>query len=222
MINKLQNYFGIAIRQSTGTTVLELKKAIGAVLYHCTDFTEDETRHQFCPPFTDSWCKYQADKINGTNNYKKKPGLPKIIYDFIRPVFISLSDEELLKKFLHGKTQNNNESLNEVIWKKCPKDVFVGRVTLEIGVASAVLNFNDGSSRVLNVLNPLKIEPGKFTTEFCGKRDSERVTKMDLKSSDQTKPRRKQLRAQPKGEWRRGILSAFFQYLIFNISVFVY
>ena len=47
VINKLQNYFGIAIRQSTGTTVFELKKAIGAVLYHCTDFTEDETRHQF-------------------------------------------------------------------------------------------------------------------------------------------------------------------------------
>ena len=98
VINKLQNYFGIVIRQSTGTTVFELKKAIGAVLYHCTDFTEAETCHQFCPPITDSWCKYQADKINGTNNYKKKPGLPKIIDDFIRPVFISLSDEELLKK----------------------------------------------------------------------------------------------------------------------------
>ena len=33
MINKLQNYFGIAIRQCTGTTVYELKKAIGAVLF---------------------------------------------------------------------------------------------------------------------------------------------------------------------------------------------
>ena len=76
--------------------------------------------------------------------------------------------------------------------------MLVGRATLEIGVASAVLNFNDGSSRVLNVLNSLKIEPGKFTTEFCGKRDSERVTKMDLKSSDQTKLQRKQLQAQRK------------------------
>ena len=45
--------------------------------------------------------------------------------------------------------------------------MFVGRATFEIGVASAVLNFNDGSSVVLNVLNSLKIEPGKFTTEFC-------------------------------------------------------
>ena len=74
--------------------------------------------------------------------------------------------------------------------------MFVGRETLEIGVASTVLNFSDGSSGVLNVLNSLKIEPGKFTTEFCGKRDSERVTKMEVKSSDQTNLRRKQLRAQ--------------------------
>ena len=77
--------------------------------------------------------------------------------------------------------------------------MFVGRATLEIGVASPVLNFNDGSSVVLNVLNSLKIEPGKFTTEFCGKRDSDRVTKMDLKSADQSKLQRKQLRAQRKG-----------------------
>ena len=39
VINKLQNYFGIAIRESTGTTVFVLKKVTGAV------FTEDETRH---------------------------------------------------------------------------------------------------------------------------------------------------------------------------------
>ena len=77
--------------------------------------------------------------------------------------------------------------------------MFVGRATLEISVASAVLSFNDGSSGVLNVLNSLKTETGKFATEFCGKRDNERVKKMDLKSSDQTKLPRKQLRAQRKG-----------------------
>ena len=36
MINKLQNYFGIAIRQCAGKTVFETKKAIGAVLFHCS------------------------------------------------------------------------------------------------------------------------------------------------------------------------------------------
>ena len=31
IINKLQNYYGLALRQSTGTTVYQLKKAVGAV-----------------------------------------------------------------------------------------------------------------------------------------------------------------------------------------------
>ena len=33
MINKLQNYFRIAIRQCTGTTVYELKKQLGQLLF---------------------------------------------------------------------------------------------------------------------------------------------------------------------------------------------
>ena len=31
IINKLQNYYGLALRQSTGTTVYQLKKTVGAV-----------------------------------------------------------------------------------------------------------------------------------------------------------------------------------------------
>ena len=48
MINKLQNYFRIAVQQYTGTTVYQLKKAIGAVLYHCSDANNLEAHHQFC------------------------------------------------------------------------------------------------------------------------------------------------------------------------------
>ena len=37
-------------------------------------------------------------------------------------------------------------ALNGVIWKRFPKDVFVGRSTLEMGVTSAVKSFNDRQS----------------------------------------------------------------------------
>ena len=102
MINKLQNYFGIAIRQCTGTTVYELKKAIGVVLFHCSEALDLNTRHSMCPRTSDSWCKFQADKVNNTNLYKYKPGLPAIIRDTIKPVFMDLSNDNLLKKCLHG------------------------------------------------------------------------------------------------------------------------
>ena len=67
VIDKLQNYFGIAIRQSIRNTIYQLKKTIGAVLFHCSEVADLETRHQMCPRTADSWCKYQADKLNNTN-----------------------------------------------------------------------------------------------------------------------------------------------------------
>ena len=36
IINKMQNYYGMAIRQNPGQ-LHEMKKSIGAVLWHCSD-----------------------------------------------------------------------------------------------------------------------------------------------------------------------------------------
>ena len=74
---------------------------------------------------------------------KSKPGLPSVVRDAIKPNFMDLSDDNLLKKYLYGQTQKNNESSNRIIWKRCLNDVSVGRSTLEMGVASAIISFND-------------------------------------------------------------------------------
>ena len=113
-----------------------------------------------CPRSSESWRKFQAFKINNTGLCRYKQGLPSVVRDAIKPVFMDLSDDNLLTKCLHGQTQNNNESLNGVIWKRCPKDVFVGRSTLEMGVASAVISFNDGQSGILKVMENLENELG--------------------------------------------------------------
>ena len=96
---------------------------------------------------------------------------------------------------MHGKTQNNNESINNVIWKCCLKDINGGRKTLEFGVASAVTCFNEGISGVLIVFKKLNIPHGTYTTKFCKGRDNDRIVVMEKKSSDKVKSRRKQLHA---------------------------
>ena len=96
VINKLQNYFGIAIRRNTHD-LLEMKKAVGAVVYHCSDASNSEARHMFCSKKPGTWCKYHESKINGTNN-TEKAGLPKVVRDAILPIFMDLSKDELLKK----------------------------------------------------------------------------------------------------------------------------
>ena len=151
VINSLQNFYGIAIRQNSDD-LYQMKKAIGAILYHCTKFDDPVFRHRMCPTTKFSWCKFQKDKLNGTTTHKDKISLPKWIHEILQPIFVNLSSDELLSKCLHGSTQNSNEALNSMIWSKCPKSTFVQRPVLEIGVNAAVLAYNDGASGVLDVL----------------------------------------------------------------------
>ena len=122
------------------------------------------------------WCKKRIVEQKG-ETFEDKPGLPVAVRDEIRHIFQDLSSEDLLKKCLHGKTQNNNEAINAFIWKRLPKDVFVGWHTFEIGVSSAVLNFNSGAYGLVNVFEALGMSAGYFTKEFCLQRDTTRIEK---------------------------------------------
>ena len=79
-----------------------------------------------------------------------------------------------LKKCLHGKTQHY-EGLNALIWKRCPKNIYVGLTVLEIGTASAVTNFNHGMAGILKVLAKLDIIPGSNSINCCNKRDRQNI-----------------------------------------------
>ena len=114
---------------------------------------------------------------------------------------MNLSSDQLLSKCLHGKTEDNNESLNGVIWKRCPEDIYVGRTTLTMGVASAVISFNDGAYGIQNVLKEYGMEVGRYCSDFCMSRDSKRIKEMAPKSSDRTKMSGKRDRAVRKGFW---------------------
>ena len=65
------------------------------------------------------------------DTFEEKDGLPESIKKILRSIFDDLGNDNLLGKCLHGMTQNNNESLNGVVWKRVPKDIYVGRETLE-------------------------------------------------------------------------------------------
>ena len=76
----------------------------------------------------------------------------------VKPVYNRLSNDELLKKCLDGKTQNQNESLNSMIWNRLPKGVFVGATVLTFGVYDAVAHFNIGSKAIITIGSKTKIQ----------------------------------------------------------------
>ncbi|XP_047126728.1 uncharacterized protein LOC124807953 [Hydra vulgaris] len=160
-INTLQNYYGTAIRQILNS-IYGMKKGFWATLFHNLDILGETGRHKFCPRNVNSWCMWQSNKLTGKSTYKAKLNIPLAINEILKPIFQDLSRDELLSKCLHGQTQNNNEAINNFILKKCPKDVYVSQNILEIAVASAVLEFNDGASGIYEVFQKLQIKTGRF------------------------------------------------------------
>ncbi|KAK3751312.1 hypothetical protein QZH41_007109 [Actinostola sp. cb2023] len=194
MIDRLQNYYGIAIRTNVGN-LAEMKKAIHASLFHCASSKERDLHHH-CPNGPDSWCRRNKDIANKTHLYKPGAGLPVHIINELKPIYARLSDDVLLERCLDGKTQNQNESLNGMIWDHLPKGVFVGSDTLNLGVFDAVGHFNIGCQSALNVLINLGMDPGKFCLGGLQGIDSLRINKSVYKAEN--KKKRKILRAQRK------------------------
>jgi hypothetical protein len=83
--------------------------------------------------------------------------------DAIKPLFRDLASVDLLKRCLHGKTQNHNESLTSFIWTRISKTVFIRLDVPKFGVYDAVLCFKDGVAKNSDVLNILGVRSGSNT-----------------------------------------------------------
>ena len=68
-----------------------------------------------------------------------------------------------------------------------------------MGVASAVISFNDGTKRLIDVMKELKAEPGHYSETYYNRKDFSRVKSMENKITVEIKSRRKCLRAIRKG-----------------------
>ena len=142
MIDKLQNYYAIAIQRNSGKTVEVMKKAIWDVISHVCS-SKGKPYHDHCD---ESWCKYLQDDKNKTTTYiplvlgyQKRvlkrctsgPGLPRECVKEVRETLEELTNDELLK--------------NAFIWNRVPKERCVGLKLLEIGVYDAASTFNIGN-----------------------------------------------------------------------------
>ena len=166
MIDRLQNYYGINIRQNKND-LKNMQAAVRGTLFHVASSKENNWHYLHCPEGKDSWCKFHQDRVNCTSIYKPGPALPLDIVMKLSPIFAELSDERLLEKCLYRKTQNQNKSVNSMIWDQIPKTRYVSLTQLKLGVYDAVANFNIGKK--VSVLNYEKMNliQGKFTLQSC-------------------------------------------------------
>ena len=124
--------------------------------------------------------------------------MPLDIVMKLKPIFAELSGESLLEKCLHGKTQNQNESFNSMIWDRIPKTRYVSLTQLELGFYDPVANFNIVKKASVLIYEKMNLIPGKFTLQVCDKINRKRLSSSKFKEMDSTRKRRKIRRGKAK------------------------
>ena len=131
--------------------------------------------------------------------------IPQAIFDAILPIYRELTNDKLLEKCLHGKTQNSNEALHSLIWQRCPKTIYCGKKSVEIGTASAVCHMNDGSKSISNVLERMGLQTGEEAAKGLDRSAQKRKRLRVRQASERCKRRRKHLRSVKKG-WNDAVI----------------
>ncbi|GFW31275.1 uncharacterized protein TNCV_2578561 [Trichonephila clavipes] len=197
-IDKLQNYYGIAIRSNVGCPE-KMQSAVITAFFHCCS-SNKYPMHGQCQTGKGSWCKYKQALCDGKVYVHKTTGLSNLVIKVIKPTYLALFNKELLKRGLHGKTQNNNESFNNVLWSILPKEIFVHKKTLFLGSYMAVILYNLGYLGLLPVFNYLGIGIDPTTLKNYMGIDTERIQKSKRQSLPSTKLSRKKTKSQKKSK----------------------
>lgn len=189
VINTLSLYYGLAIRRHPDS-VENMKNAIWATYYHNSSTNEDP-QHMYCPPGSESWCKWQKAASEGTlQEFDHENPLCDKVLKIIKPIYESLSSEELLTRCLGSETQNNNESLNSLIWTFAPKHIHSGPEIIEIATFIAVCIFNEGFIPILKMMTIMGVKIGPEAHAFAVKRDNARIDRSEIRTSIASKEAR--------------------------------
>lgn len=160
-----------------------MQNSIMAILHHECKIDDNE-RHKYCPDSTEeepSWCEFKrAGKMEDKPHH-----LDAVFLDLLMPTFTRLSDKDLLVRCLNGYTQNQNESFNTLIWKRCPTFLWRGPGKIEIAVNLAVLYWNGGATKARQqMFQELGVEYGQYTDEASIAKDIKRVNESEKRLTD--------------------------------------
>ena len=119
-------------------------KLSGAKLTKLYTSTDENPQHEKCPSGDDSWCEWQkAAAADALESFKHSyTALPTGLLEAMKPIYKDLSKDALLQRCLGDFTQNNNESLNQLIWKISPKSVSGTSTIVKIAANVTACTFN--------------------------------------------------------------------------------
>ena len=138
-----------------------MQGAVWAIFHHMIKPPSDiplSVQHRFCPKGEGSWCKFNSNLETQMLTYDENHRLPSVFYNELKPIFARLASKELFQKCLLGLTQNPNESLNNLIWLRCPKRLFCSKDRIVSAVAEAACVYNTGAGAKAQVMQAGRIQ----------------------------------------------------------------
>lgn len=183
-----------------------MKNEIWATFFHkCS--TDQKPQHQNCPVGEDSWCKWRKAEAAGElrNFHHVKPALTAEVQEVIKPIYKDLTKDDLLIRCLGAETQNNNESINSLIWTFAPKHLHSGTKVVEIATFLAVIIFNEGFDGIAKVMETMGCPINHITQAYVDRRNNARISRSELRLSDGAKKARTESRNE------QSPLQAFFE-----------
>ena len=207
--SKLQDYYGRAIRSCVDPNAKtdsqiqnaldKMSKAIDASLLHCIKLSDPKQRHEFC---NKTWCLYK--KFPNKDFKNQEHHLDPVFLEFLRPTYEKMKIPNLLRRCLPGFSQNQNESLNSLVWVRAPKHKFHGKNVIETAAWSATLHFNNGASAREEVMLQASIPCGRHTVAGSDRKDKNRIIQSIKKATVKKKQRRLKIQlARSREEERR-------------------
>ena len=143
IIRDLTVYNGLVILRHSNS-VEQMQKAIWATFYHKSP-TDEHPKHDYCPSGENSWCHWKQATVKGTlESFKHDPPFTDKVLRVIKPIYEALTTEHFLTRCLGAENQNNNESLNSLIWTFSPKHLHSGGKFVEISnFLAAIISTKD-------------------------------------------------------------------------------
>ena len=178
--------YSTVILQNRGTTPVHLSTALYILLKHAAG------DHFDCPSGEYTWCRW---------NRPSSTSIPTSVSTFtstdiqkIREVFNTYASPEFCSHLTLGLTQNANESLHNMIWSRCPKNVYVSPRSIRISTALAILTFNETELSLFGIMTDLGLSPSRrvFRSIYC------RITKLRSSRISQAKSNTKRRRRRLK------------------------
>ena len=120
--------------------------------------------------------------------------LDPVFLEFLTPLFDRLSEKKLLKRCLPGLSENVNESVNSLVWNRCPKHRNRGVKSVETAAASAIMQFNIGATGRHGVMKELEIPAAFYTKAGSGRKNEKRVKQANRRVQKKFKAGRQKIR----------------------------